>query len=237
MHIMGYLFREARQGEAQKGALELIKKSSPVRRVIAEYFALLGRWEDSYWLLITAGEPWTVEQMLMVFSWAVIVAGSLEMRCVRPFGKNPWIMAVMSDPSTDIGTSTRLKGNFFYSCTKCRDKGFAERVHASLTSIEDLDDASLNKRIHESIKRAPVNNVPSEDRFARQAIARSYCHGHFASQSTMCTKHVLGEAKCLHNIALKRRDCKITITCSMCESYHCSTSTHACMHDAHTHTL
>ncbi len=180
-----------------------LSAKSPASNLISRYHELLKDSMCDFWRPVRGIGAWTQVNLKLCASLLVRVVVSVWYRLIRPFQAWPWLLAKVVCPEVPSAEADAAIDAFMHSGRDCCfGPGLARHVRACVRSADDLkQDPGVRGLVYHTLRATPSNNIPNEDRFARQAAAQSMTHGKSVSLATACTRHVLTETQAWHHIA------------------------------------
>ena len=174
--------------------------TSPAATTVRLFFTLLHHMDHDFWGVIR-GDGWTGSLLLLAFTVTMLLVGNLFLRCVAPFMVWPWRLGIL----VHDGESEESKGEVVDNltgpgrrCPNCFDKHFTQRFLTRASTADTFFDIRNQTTLRDAFETCPADNIPCENKFARQQ-SHNYCvRGRFPHSSTLVCKHVLGEFKQMH---------------------------------------
>ena len=125
-------------------------------------------------------------------------------RLVRPFDCYPWRLANLARPDLSL-VQKQLVATEFLALAACDLDPFSKWIKSCFSGVGVAGLASPDgiRFVTRVFSHIPTNNLHSEFRFASQRRHAEVSHGQSCQASTLCSNHVLDEAKMCHDVAMK----------------------------------
>lgn len=203
LELMGSFFEESRWNTEQRGLLPFLGSSSPALAAVKAYVNLLNDEEHADWKALVGlrATGWSAEKRCLAFETCLMLALNIWRRCVYSFVHFPWRLGqlVGDDLSRQaklgliVSAQARVQSESFCCVDKDFTMPFIKSLERAEHAIADGHPDCLFLR--DAFKTCPCCNIATEDRFARANVHNSSAHGNYPNVSTLCSNHVLAEAK------------------------------------------
>ena len=203
--LMGLFFKHARFDDTgEKSIVDFcIDSRSPAVKLLLNLFGLLSNEDDEFWLPVSGTSGWTRRKYTVASTLMMRTLASVVYRFILAFKKFPWALAVAANNEVPMAERLVIIYQFIHCDPECYEPGVGMPIRSVVNDADDLkNDEALKRVVMSALKNVPLDNIQNEDRFARQHVQSSTCHGKLPSNTTICARHVNSELQAWHGIAI-----------------------------------
>lgn len=123
----------------------------------------------------------------------------------------PWNLALLVNEETDRHIKSEVAKAFFETKKSCLDEGFSRPLHDKITSPEDLLPGGAFWNVLKAGFQGNMCNIACENAFARLKTMTKTNRGRRDLLTTLCSKHLVSEAKAAHLINIQNVNLESTM--------------------------
>ena len=204
--LMGLFFTGSIwEGEGHSVLEFIIPESSPAIKLIKAFFDYLGDDGHIYWQPIRGASGWSHEKLTIAATECYKMIAGLWYRLVYKLEMWPFPLGKLASDKVPHEDKQQVAENLCRCRPEHLEPGLARAVRETVgTAAELVGNLQLIRMIKAAFENCKCDNIPNENRFARQSQARRGTFGRAFNNDTVAAHHVNSEAAAWHNVRMTK---------------------------------